>query len=353
MHAVVTGASGFIGGRLVQALLSRGLCVTALVRAGGTDRVQARVGPVAASARLHVLEADLLAPWPMPGADLPPVTAIFHLASAATPKAFDADPAGTLLTAVNGTAQALRFAARLPSTVPVVIASSGEVYGPTTVVPQAESTPWAPLDPHASRASYDEGKRAAEVLALAWRRVGTPTAPTRTPVSAGNVDARIARIFATYGPGMPLDDGRVVATFARQAFEGRPLTINGDGSQTRSLCYVDDVVEGLWLLAAHPTFAGPVNLGFPGEVTVRALAEQIASLAATERQARGRPASATGVSLRPMPAGDPPRRLPDVTLAREKLGWAPLVAPADGLARTVAEIAIRVLGSVPASSRPL
>jgi dTDP-glucose 4,6-dehydratase len=327
--------------------------VTALVRVGGTARLQTRIGSLAASARLHVLEADLLAPWPMPGADLPPVTAIFHLASAATPKAFDADPTGTLLTAVNGTAQALRFAARFPLNVPVVIASSGEVYGPTTIVPQAESTPWAPLDPHASRASYDEGKRAAEVLAMAWRRVGTPTAPTPTPASASNVDARLARIFATYGPGMPLDDGRVVATFARQALDGLPLTINGDGLQTRSLCYVDDVVEGLWLLAAHPTFAGPVNLGFPGEVTVRAVAEKVAVLAAAERQARGLAAASARTSFRPMPAGDPSRRLPDVTLAREKLGWAPLVAPDEGLARTVAEIATRVLGSAPASSHPL
>jgi UDP-glucuronate decarboxylase len=220
------------------------------------------------------------------------------------------DPVRTIRTCVLGAINVLDLARSLGA--PVLQASTSEIYGDPQVHPQTESY-WGNVNPIGLRSCYDEGKRAAETLFADYRR-------------QHGVDGKLARIFNTYGPNMHPDDGRVVSNFVVQALRGHDLTLFGDGSQTRSFCYVDDLVDGLMRLMATPTgFGGPVNLGNPGEFTIAELAELVLEL--TGSRAR--------IVRRPLPQDDPRQRRPDITLARAELGWEPKVALRQGLERTI------------------
>jgi dTDP-glucose 4,6-dehydratase len=234
---------------------------------------------------------------------------IVHLASAASPVDYQRHPLATLDAGSRGTRNALELAARAGAR--FVLASTSEVYGDPAVSPQAEGY-WGNVNPVGPRSAYDEAKRFAEALTAAYRR-------------AGQVDTGIVRIFNTYGPGMRPDDGRIVPTFACQALRGLPLTVTGDGSQTRSLCHVDDTVRGI-LAVAGSDLAGPVNIGNPDEATVLQIAERIIRLSG----------SRSGIEHIPLPEGDPMIRCPDITLAKKALGWQPQISWSEGLTETLA-----------------
>jgi dTDP-glucose 4,6-dehydratase len=236
------------------------------------------------------------------------VDTVFHLASPASPVDYLRLPVQTLRTGALGTANALDIAERCGAR--LVLASTSEVYGDPLEHPQSE-TYWGNVNPVGPRSVYDEAKRFAEALTFAYRRVRS-------------ADVGVARIFNTYGPRMRADDGRIVPTFASQALAGEPITVNGDGQQTRSLCYVDDTVAGLVALAKSG-FAGPVNIGNPHELTVLQIAEIIRDLAG----------SSSPIQFMPPSEDDPRRRCPDITLARENLGWQPTVPYREGLAVTL------------------
>jgi dTDP-glucose 4,6-dehydratase len=252
---------------------------------------------------------------------------VFHLASPASPVDYHRLPIATLRAGSLGTATALEIAQRAGAR--LILASTSEVYGDPEQHPQTEKY-WGNVNPIGPRSVYDEAKRYAEALVFAYLREGT-------------VDAGVARIFNTYGPGMRGDDGRIVPTFCRQAVAGEPLTVFGTGGQTRSLCYVDDTVAGLIALA-HSAISGPVNIGNPTEVTVLAVAELIRDLAG----------SRSPIEFPPVPADDPRRRCPDITVARQQLGWQPRVDYRAGLATTLQwfrEAADADRGCVPAGER--
>jgi UDP-glucuronate decarboxylase len=194
----------------------------------------------------------------------------------------------------------------------ILLASTSEIYGSPEVHPQPEEY-WGNVNPIGIRSCYDEGKRVAETLMMDYHR-------------QNKVDIKIARIFNTYGPRMAIDDGRVVSNFIVQALRGEPLTVNGDGSQTRSFCYVSDLVEGLIALMGHKNFAGPINLGNPEEYTILALAEKILELTS----------SSSRIIHKPMPEDDPPRRCPDISNANALLQWTPKVGIEEGLVKTIA-----------------
>jgi dTDP-glucose 4,6-dehydratase len=233
---------------------------------------------------------------------------VFHFASPASPRDYLEHPIHTLKVGALGTHNALGLAKATGAG--FVLASTSEVYGDPKVHPQPESY-WGNVNPIGPRGVYDEAKRYAEALALAYHRVH-------------GLKVRIVRIFNTYGPRMRRGDGRAVPTFVSQALAGRPLTVHGTGTQTRSLCYVDDLVEGIWRLATSDT-TGPVNIGNPEEVTVRELAELIARLTGSD----------AGLAFEPRPEDDPEVRCPDITLARSVLGWEPTVPLQEGLGRTI------------------
>jgi dTDP-glucose 4,6-dehydratase len=307
--AVVTGGAGFIGVHLCRSLLAAGTevaCVDNFLTSS-PDSLHA----LRADARFSLYEADV-------AFGLPPVDEadlVVHLASPASPVDYQRHPLATLDAGSRGTRNALELAARTGAR--FVLASTSEVYGDPAVSPQAEDY-WGNVNPVGPRSVYDEAKRFAEAMTAAYRR-------------AGKADAGIARIFNSYGPGMRPGDGRVVPTFAGQALRGLPLTVAGDGSQTRSLCHVDDTVRGILALAASD-LAGPVNLGSPDEATVLEIAERIIALAG----------SRSGIEYIPLPEDDPKSRCPDITLARTALGWRPEVSWRDGLAQTLAWFAARL-----------
>ena len=234
---------------------------------------------------------------------------IVHLASPASPADYQRHPLATLDAGSRGTRNALDLAARTGAR--FVLTSTSEVYGDPAVSPQPE-TYWGNVNPVGPRSVYDEAKRFAEAMTAAYRR-------------AGQVNTGIVRIFNTYGPGMRPGDGRIVPTFACQALRGLPLTVTGDGSQTRSLCYVDDTVRGI-LAVAGSDLAGPVNIGNPDEATVLQIAERIIRLSG----------SPSGIEHIPLPEDDPTTRCPDITLARNALGWQPGISWREGLAETLA-----------------
>jgi len=236
------------------------------------------------------------------------VDGVVHLASPASPPAYLERPIFTLRTGSEGTRNALDFA--LAQSARFVLASTSEVYGDPLVHPQSEDY-WGNVNPLGPRSVYDEAKRYAESLTTAYR-------------TSHGVDTGIVRIFNTYGPGMRSDDGRVVTNFIDQALRCAPLTVFGDGSQTRSLCYVDDLVRGLVaMLDSHEQ--GPINLGNPTELTVHQIADLVAELVG----------SSSEIERHPLPEDDPSRRKPDITRARQLLGWNPEVDLRDGLARTI------------------
>jgi UDP-glucuronate decarboxylase len=238
------------------------------------------------------------------------VDRIFHLACPASPIHYQQNPIKTVKTNVMGTINMLGLAKRIKRR--ILLASTSEIYGDAKVHPQPE-TYWGNVNTIGVRSCYDEGKRVAETLMMDYHR-------------QNKVDIRIVRIFNTYGPRMAIDDGRVVSNFIVQALRAEPITVYGDGSQTRSFCYVADLVEGLLLMMEQDGFIGPVNLGNPGEFTISELAEKVIKL--TKSKSR--------IIHKPLPSDDPVRRRPDISLAREKLGWEPKVPLEEGLARTIA-----------------
>ncbi len=301
-RVVVAGGAGFVGSHLCDALLARGdqvVCVDDL----STGRRENLTAP-SAEGQLELVVADVSREVPVEG----PIDAVCHLASPASPPAYLRHPLETLAAGSEGTRRLLELAAAHRAR--FLLASTSEIYGDPVVHPQQESYR-GNVDPTGPRSVYDEAKRFAESLTMAWRR-------TRA------ADTAIARIFNTYGPRLSAGDGRVVSNFVVQAMTGEPLTVYGDGSQTRSLCYVDDQVRGLLALLDSDE-AGPVNIGNPDERTVL-------ELAGTVRKLTG---SQSPIVFEPLPTDDPTRRCPDITLARRALGWKPEVGLEDGLRRTI------------------
>jgi dTDP-glucose 4,6-dehydratase len=311
-RAVVTGGAGFIGTHLCRALLMSGtevLCVDNFLTSSPDSLHRLRAHP-----RFTLHEADVaIGLPPVDQADL-----VVHLASPASPVDYQRHPLATLDAGSRGTRNALELAARTGAR--FVLASTSEVYGDPAVSPQTEQY-WGNVNPVGPRSVYDEAKRFAEAITAAYRR-------------AGKADTSIVRIFNTYGPGMRPDDGRVVPTFACQALRGQPLTVAGDGRQTRSLCHVDDTVRGI-LAVAGSGLAGPVNIGNPDEATVLQLAERIIALSG----------SPSGIEYVPLAEDDPRFRCPDITLAARALGWRPEVSWRDGLAETLAWFTARLEAS--------
>ncbi|WP_067828513.1 NAD-dependent epimerase/dehydratase family protein [Nocardia inohanensis] len=301
MRILVTGGAGFLGSHLTDALLARGDEVVVLddMSTGSPANLIPHPG-------LTVVDADVRVPLRLDG----PFDAIAHLASPASPPDYLRRPVFTLTTGALGTQQVLEFAAA--ENARVVLASTSEVYGDPEVHPQTENY-WGNVNSVGPRAVYDEAKRYAEALTTAFG-------------DSRGVDTGIVRIFNTYGPRLRPEDGRVVSTFIAQALAGRPLTIYGDGTQTRSLCYVDDLVRGLIAMIDARGERGPINLGNPVEMSVRAIADLVLGLTGSD----------SSIEWRPLPVDDPVRRRPDITRAAQRLGWQPTTPVTAGIERTIA-----------------
>ena len=301
-RTLVTGGSGFIGSHLCKRLLDMGHDVLAADNFYSSDRHN--VHELLPNPRFELMRHDVTFPLYVE------VDEIYHLACPASPVYYQRDPVQTTKTCVHGSINMLGLAKRLGAR--ILLTSTSEVYGDPAVHPQSESY-WGNVNPIGIRSCYDEGKRAAETLFFDYHRQhGLPI--------------KVARIFNTYGPRMQPDDGRVVSNFIVQALKGEPLTVFGDGSQTRSFCYIDDMVDGLISLMNSPReVTGPVNLGNPGEFTMIELAKQVIALTDSDCE----------LQHLPLPADDPVRRRPDISRAREVLGWEPAVPLSEGLARTV------------------
>ena len=302
MRALVTGAAGFVGSHLATRLVADGHDVVGVDDLSTGTR--ANVAHLAASGRFRLVEQDASDPVPWDG----PLDWVLHFACPASPPKYLARPLQTLRVCSEGTSRLLDLAHARGAQ--FFLASTSEVYGDPLEHPQRESY-WGNVNPVGPRSVYDEGKRFAEALVTAY-------GATR------GVPARIIRIFNTYGPRMAPDDGRVVTAFAVHALRGEPLTVHGDGSQTRSLQYVDDLVDGIVRLMAVP-HAAPVNLGNPEELTVLQIAELVREIVGSRSPI---------VHLPPM-QDDPKRRRPDIARAAELLGWRPRVSAREGLARTI------------------
>lgn len=313
---LVTGGAGFLGSHLCDRLLAEGhdvICLDNLIT-GRRDNIQ-HLFP---SPHFWFLHHDITLPIDLPAlfaehaADSPfslrPVNYILHFASPASPKDYARHPIHTLKVGALGTYHALGLAKANGSV--ILLASTSEVYGDPEINPQPESY-WGHVNPVGVRSVYDEAKRFAEAITMAYKR-------------EHGVKVRIVRIFNTYGERMRLDDGRALPNFMVQALTQKPITVYGKGSQTRSLCYVSDLVDGLYrLLISDQT--GPVNLGNPEEITIKQLAEAIIRIAG----------STSSLVFEPLPEDDPQRRQPDIATAREKLGWEPRVSLESGLAKTM------------------
>jgi UDP-glucuronate decarboxylase len=302
-RVLVTGGSGFIGSHLSKRLFELGYDV--LVADNFYSSSRQNLQELLREPRFELIRHDVTFPLYVE------VDEIYHLACPASPVYYQRDPVQTTKTCVHGSINMLGLAKRLGAR--ILLTSTSEVYGDPAVHPQSESY-WGNVNPIGIRSCYDEGKRAAETLFFDYHRQhGLPI--------------KVARIFNTYGPQMLADDGRVVSNFIVQALRGEPLTVFGDGSQTRSFCYVDDMVDGLIALMNSPAeVTGPVNLGNPGEFTMLELAKQVMDLTGSD----------CPVEHRPLPADDPTRRRPDISRAKELLGWEPTIPLREGLARTVA-----------------
>jgi UDP-glucuronate decarboxylase len=311
MRILVTGGAGFIGSHLCDRLLADGhevICLDNFFTGRRTN-----VSHLLENRSFELLRHDVIEPI------LLEVDQIYNLACPASPVHYQYNPVKTVKTNVMGAINMLGLAKRVRAR--ILQASTSEVYGDPEVHPQTESY-WGNVNPIGVRSCYDEGKRLAETLMMDYHR-------------QNRVDIRIARIFNTYGPRMLEDDGRVVSNFIMQALRGEELTIYGDGSQTRSFCYVDDLVEGLIRLMNVEGVAGvngPVNLGNPTEFTMKELAEEVAQACAVDVQTR----------YCPLPEDDPRQRRPDITRARALLDWAPTVPLREGLKKTVAYFAGRM-----------
>jgi len=299
---LVTGGSGFIGSHLSRRLLAQGHEV--LVADNFYSSTRQNVIDLLDEPRFELIRHDVTFPLYVE------VDQIYHLACPASPVYYQRDPVQTTKTCVHGSINMLGLAKRLK--VPILLASTSEVYGDPASHPQAESY-WGNVNPIGIRSCYDEGKRCAETLFFDYFRQHA-------------LPIKVARIFNTYGPNMLPNDGRVVSSFIVQALRGEPLTVFGDGTQTRSFCYIDDLVEGLIrLMNSPPEVTGPINLGNPGEFSVLELAKKVLTLTGGD----------SAIEYRSLPSDDPVRRRPDISRASQILGWEPTVPLDEGLERTV------------------
>ncbi|MEW6416576.1 MAG: UDP-glucuronic acid decarboxylase family protein [Nitrospirota bacterium] len=299
---LVTGGGGFIGSHLCERLLNEGnevLCVDNFFT-GEKDNIVHLMG----NPFFEVLRHDITFPLYVE------VDEIYNLACPASPIHYQFDPVQTVKTAVHGAINMLGLAKRLK--VKILQASTSEVYGNPAVHPQPESY-WGSVNPIGLRSCYDEGKRCAETLFFDYHR-------------QHKLKIKVARIFNTYGPRMHLNDGRVVSNFIIHALKGEDITVYGDGSQTRSFCYIDDMIGGLIKLMDTPDdFTGPVNLGNPFEISILELAEEVLRITGSRSK----------ITFKPLPQDDPVRRCPDITLAEERLEWRPCVSLEEGLEKTI------------------
>jgi UDP-glucuronate decarboxylase len=299
---LITGGAGFLGSHLCEYFVERGadvICVDNFF-SGSKNNVR----HLLPHSHFELVRHDVIHPL------FVEVDQIFHLACPASPIHYQYNAIKTVKTNVMGTINMLGLAKRIKAK--ILLASTSEVYGNAQVHPQPENY-WGHVNPIGLRSCYDEGKRVAETLMMDYHR-------------QNKIDIKIVRIFNTYGPRMAVDDGRVVSNFIVQALKNEPITIYGDGSQTRSFCYVTDLVIGLMAMMDSQDFTGPVNLGNPSEFSILDLARKIISLTK----------SSSSILHKPLPQDDPVRRCPEISLAREKLGWQPLVPLEEGLNQTIA-----------------
>lgn len=301
MRILVTGGAGFVGSHLCERLLSERDEVICLDNffTGSRENIRSLLGHY----NFEVLRHDIITPIDLE------IDRIYNLACPASPVHYQADPVRTIQANVLGVTNMLELAKRTKCR--ILQASTSEIYGDPEVHPQTEAY-WGNVNPIGLRSCYDEGKRVAETLMFDYHR-------------QHGVQIKVARIFNTYGARMALNDGRVVSNFIIQALTGQEITVYGDGSQTRSFCYVDDMVEGLVRLMECDGFTGPVNLGNAGEFTILELAETLVRMTGSRSK----------IVRQPLPSDDPRQRKPDISLAREKLGWEPRVPLEQGLARTI------------------
>ncbi|MFQ6069877.1 MAG: UDP-glucuronic acid decarboxylase family protein [Candidatus Aminicenantales bacterium] len=300
-RVLVTGGAGFLGSHVCDFLLEKGddVVCTDNFFSGNKDNIR----HLFTHPYFELIRHDIIHPL------FVEVDKIYHLACPASPVHYQYNAIKTVKTNVMGTINMLGLAKRIKAR--ILLASTSEVYGNPEIHPQVESY-WGNVNPIGIRSCYDEGKRVAETLMMDYHR-------------QNKVDIRIARIFNTYGPRMALNDGRVVSNFIIQALRGEPLTVYGDGSQTRSFCYVSDLVEGVYRLMEEEDFIGPVNLGNPEEHTILDIAELILKLTGSKSK----------IIHQPLPPDDPARRSPDISLARKKLDWKPRVELEVGLKKTI------------------
>jgi UDP-glucuronate decarboxylase len=300
---LVTGGAGFLGSHLCERLLAEGhevLCVDNFFTSSRSN-----VGHLLQNPNFELMRHDVTFPL------FVEVDEIYNLACPASPIHYQFDPVQTTKTSVHGAINMLGLAKRTKST--MFQASTSEVYGDPKVHPQPESY-WGNVNPIGLRSCYDEGKRCAETLCFDYLR-------------QHKLRIKVARIFNTYGPRMHPNDGRVVSNFILQALRGEPLTVFGDGSQSRSFCYVDDLIEAfVRFMATPPECTGPMNLGNPGEFTILELAEKVVAMTGSRSK----------IVFKPLPYDDPTQRQPDITLARKELGWTPQVPLDEGLEKTIA-----------------
>ncbi len=308
MRILITGGAGFIGSHLCERLLGEGnevLCLDNFFTGRRENIFHLLDNP-----RFELIRHDVTEPI------LLEVDQIYNLACPASPVHYQYNPVKTVKTSVMGAINMLGLAKRVRAR--ILQASTSEVYGDPLIHPQTEDY-WGNVNPIGLRSCYDEGKRLAETLMTDYHR-------------QNNVDIRIARIFNTYGPRMLEDDGRVVSNFIVQALRGKPLTLYGEGEQTRSFCYVDDLLEGLIRLMNVDNLHEPVNLGNPGEFTIKQLAEEVIKICGSESE----------FTYMPLPADDPRQRKPDITKAQNSLGWNPTIPLREGLQRTVEDFRKRL-----------
>lgn len=306
-NILVTGGAGFIGSHLCRTLLEQNSQNKVLCLDNFYSGSKRNVEPLLENRRFKVLEQDVIKPFLIEE----PFDEIYNLACPASPVAYQKNPVYTTKISVLGILNLLELARETGAK--ILQASTSEVYGEPQVHPQTEDYR-GNVNPIGIRSCYDEGKRCAESLLFDYKRMyGT--------------EIKVMRIFNTYGPQMAEGDGRVMSNFIMQALRGEPLTIYGDGTQTRSFCYVDDLVRGMiMLMAAGPEATGPINFGNPEEITIRCLAEKVIAAAGSKSQ----------IVFKTLPLDDPERRKPDISLARQKLGWQPEITLEEGLGRTIA-----------------
>ena len=309
MRILITGGAGFIGSHLCERLIGEGnevLCLDNFFTGRRENIFHLLDNP-----RFELIRHDVTEPI------LLEVDQIYNLACPASPVHYQYNPVKTVKTSVMGAINMLGLAKRVRAR--ILQASTSEVYGDPLIHPQKEEY-WGNVNPIGLRSCYDEGKRLAETLMTDYHR-------------QNNVDIRIARIFNTYGPRMLENDGRVVSNFIVQALRGEPLTLYGEGEQTRSFCYVDDLIEGLMQLMNSEALHDPVNLGNPGEFTIKQLAEEVIKICESK----------SGFTYLPLPADDPRQRKPDITKAQTMLGWNPTIPLREGLKKTVEDFRKRII----------